>query len=823
MTNRRHMGWIAGAATLLAATPLSLIFESWTWFGQCLIIVALIAGAATLTRWLRGPLWAQVLAMGGTLLLLLTWFYPSGEELVALIPTPGTISYFGGLMDTAVTDMRSYGVPVPDRRGLLFLTVLGVGGVAILVDVLTVGVRRPALAGLPMLAIYSVPVAVYIDSVPPWPFVIGAVGFLWLLVADNVDRVRRFGRRFTGDGRDVDVWEPSPLAAAGRRLAVVGVLLAVIIPIAVPGMGSGLLTTLGPGGIGDGSGKGNRPGIAAVDLFAELSGRLNQSRTEEQVKVTTNDPNPYYLRFAVADQVNSRGVQPRQPTGQPVGRGLPDPRENARSGVTQGVYRARVEILPTFDMPMLPIYLAPVNLDKVDNSWLYDREKQMIFSFRSRSAKKKYEFEYVRSEYTPQALRDAPSLSPDDARRRNFTSVPPVREINDLVTRLTRGKQNDYDRVRALFNHFSRDNGFEYSLDTERGTSGNDMVDFLTNKKGFCEQYAAALTWLVRAADIPARVAFGFTKGSSRNGDTYTLTNRNLHAWTEVYFDGFGWVPFDATPTTNVAGSVSSAWAPDLNVPEESNTPIGPTGAPVAPGPNPTSTFDPRLDAGDPNVGIGLLPRPNSTNWPWFTISGVILLLALLAVPAMRRAMLRRRRQARAKASFDGPPVAVDGDAAPGEFRVLAGDGPEAARARADAHAAWDELIDTMIDFKVPVDPAETPRATAERLAGRPALPATAADGARLLGRAEERARYAREPIQVQQFGTALRGVRGALKAEAGRRTRLAAALMPPSVLLRWRLSIVDRSTRTVLAGVRMREALARLSPRRLLAARASR
>ena len=56
---------------------------------------------------------------------------------------------------------------------------------------------------------------------------VGAVGFLWLLVTDNVDRVRRFGRRFTGDGRDVDVWEPSPLAAAGRRLAVVGVLVAV--------------------------------------------------------------------------------------------------------------------------------------------------------------------------------------------------------------------------------------------------------------------------------------------------------------------------------------------------------------------------------------------------------------------------------------------------------------------------------------------------------------------------------------------------------------------------------------------------------------------
>ena len=64
-----------------------------------------------------------------------------------------------------------------------------------MVDLFTVVLRGAALAGLPMLAIYSVPVAVYTNSVNPIPFVIGAAGFLWLLVSDNVDKVRRFGRR----------------------------------------------------------------------------------------------------------------------------------------------------------------------------------------------------------------------------------------------------------------------------------------------------------------------------------------------------------------------------------------------------------------------------------------------------------------------------------------------------------------------------------------------------------------------------------------------------------------------------------------------------
>ena len=64
------------------------------------------------------------------------------------------------LLVDAGAQIRDQAVPVPDHDGLLLLTTLGVGSVAILVDLVAVGLRRPALAGLPMLAIYSVPVAV---------------------------------------------------------------------------------------------------------------------------------------------------------------------------------------------------------------------------------------------------------------------------------------------------------------------------------------------------------------------------------------------------------------------------------------------------------------------------------------------------------------------------------------------------------------------------------------------------------------------------------------------------------------------------------------
>src|SRR5204863_8693692 len=181
-----------------------------------------------------------------------------GHELLGVLPSPSTFRHWNDLLLAAGRDMRELGIPVDDREGLLFLSTLGVGGVAIVVDLFAVVLRRPALAGLPMLAIYSVPAAVAEDSVSPFPFLLGAAGFRWLLVTDNVDRVRRFGRRFTGDGRDVDLWEPSPLAAAGQRLGALSVIAAVILPLVPFAMPSGLLDGLGSGaGGGGGAGIGN--------------------------------------------------------------------------------------------------------------------------------------------------------------------------------------------------------------------------------------------------------------------------------------------------------------------------------------------------------------------------------------------------------------------------------------------------------------------------------------------------------------------------------------------------------------------------------------
>ncbi|MFI7546253.1 DUF3488 and DUF4129 domain-containing transglutaminase family protein [Actinoplanes sp. NPDC049599] len=822
MTGRRRLGLVAAAATLLSAAPLSAIFDTWTWLLQCILAVGLVAGAAVLTRTLRFPTWAQALGMVLVLLLTLTWMFPSGDEIFSLLPSPATFQHFGALFNEAGNDTRSYGVPVPDRSGLLFIAVFGIGAVAIAVDLLTVVLRRPALAGLPMLAIYSVPVAVYVDSVPVFPFIVGATGFLWLLVADNVDRVRRFGRRFTGDGRDVDVWEPSPLAAAGRRLAVIGVATAVLLPLIVPGLNTGLLNSLTQVGTGNGVGGSGTGGTGRINLFASLSGQLSQTQVTNYVRVTTTETDPFYLRFGVADVLTSEGFSNRTPNGRPLSRGMGDPRQNGgTAGAEYRQYRAEVEITNDFGQTLAPIYSTTIGTDGLDGAWSYDPNTQVVYSNRTTTKGKKYAFDYVRAKYTPTELRTAEELPRDNPLRTQFTTVPEDAKVAKLVADLTKGERSEYDKVMAIYRYFSRDNDFTYSLQTTDKAAGVSAISaFLESKAGYCQQYAAAMAWMVREAGIPARVAFGFTRGSTRDGNAYILTNRNAHAWTEVYLDGFGWVPFDATPAAAVVGSTRSDWAPDTDAVE---TPSPTSTASLAPGadssaaPGAADRPDRDLDADSLDAGSAAnQPGPSTTTL--LTAAIIALLLALLAVPALRRILVRKRRHA-ATAPKVTAVTAATGSAPPGAREVVVT--TEAVRAREDAHAAWDELVDTMVDYRVPVDPTETPRHTAQRLIREADLTEAPAESATLLGRAEERARYARQPLQGGELTVALNQVRKGLARTATRRTRLAAILLPPSVMLRWRLGMGDTSAKWMSSFSRGRDLLVRFSPRRLLANRA--
>ncbi|MGZ8289223.1 MAG: transglutaminase TgpA family protein [Telluria sp.] len=93
---------------------------------------------------------------------------------------------------------------------------------------------------------------------------------------------------------------------------------------------------------------------------------------------------------------------------------------------------------------------------------------------------------------------------------------------------------------------------YVYTLEPPR--LGRDSVDeFLFNTRaGFCEHYAGAFVFLMRAAGVPARVVTGYQGGQANPVDGYlTVRQSDAHAWAEVWLAGSGWQRVD--PTAAVA------------------------------------------------------------------------------------------------------------------------------------------------------------------------------------------------------------------------------------------------------------------------------
>jgi protein-glutamine gamma-glutamyltransferase len=119
------------------------------------------------------------------------------------------------------------------------------------------------------------------------------------------------------------------------------------------------------------------------------------------------------------------------------------------------------------------------------------------------------------------------------------------------LARRVGGSATPYGAVVALETWFRTNSEFIYEEQPPRWPAGvPPLVDFVTRtREGYCQHYAGAMALMLRYLGIPARVAAGFTSGSyNAEKKTWTVTDRNAHTWVEVWFRGYGWLPFDPTP-----------------------------------------------------------------------------------------------------------------------------------------------------------------------------------------------------------------------------------------------------------------------------------
>ena len=95
---------------------------------------------------------------------------------------------------------------------------------------------------------------------------------------------------------------------------------------------------------------------------------------------------------------------------------------------------------------------------------------------------------------------------------------------------------------------------FTYTLQPPLlGENGIDEFLFRT-RRGFCEHYAGAFVFLMRAAGVPARVVSGYQGGDFNPLDSHLVIRQSdAHAWAEVWLDGRGWVRVDPTASVSPA------------------------------------------------------------------------------------------------------------------------------------------------------------------------------------------------------------------------------------------------------------------------------
>ena len=255
-----------------------------------------------------------------------------------------------------------------------------------------------------------------------------------------------------------------------------------------------------------------------------------------------------------------------------------------------------------------------------------------------------------------------------------YTELPreeiPV-SLRGVAASVTRGATTDFERAWMLEHWFRNSGSFNYSTEVSTGNSALLLDEWLNDptsqnyRTGYCEQFATSMAVLGRLLNIPSRVVIGFTPGAVSENGVIEVRDTNAHAWVEMWMPDVGWVQFDPTPREDflpqsmTAGFDPNEFVSEPGFPDALGDPITPPDAGGATG----------IQDIPPATGGEVAPRW----WPLlFPAIALVLSLVPVAKWIRRRGRLRRVR--------DG-----------------------------DITAAWDEIVDRLVDLGEEIPDSLTP------------------------------------------------------------------------------------------------------------------
>jgi transglutaminase-like putative cysteine protease len=711
----------------IAISGLHSVLEDITWwFGAFGTIFVVFTAAATARYFLRRGWWGTVIATGAALLVL-ALFFGGNAAILGFIPTGSTFAHFGSLIAAANDSIARQTLPAAATTGIQFLISLSVAGLAIVMDAVAIWLKRPALAGLPLLVVLVVPSFVLASLTDGFTFELVAIVYLVMVLAR--------GKRI----------QPRVAVTTG----VIAVIGALIVPALLPPVAAG-------GSTGSGIGVLARNINPIIDLGADL----RDSDATPALSYTTTASTGQYLRLTTLDTFQGKQWEPATPALKVSNsvKNIGDP-PGLTAAIKVSTVSTSVQVAGATGS-WLPIPYPAQSISGVRGAWEWENGTLSVRSATTSMSGEQYTVSSLDVQPTIQQL-EASGSSAGSALAKVPTGLDPI--VAATAKQITATAKTRFDKAVALQTWF-RGGAFTYSTKAPQ-TGGYDgsglgvIVPFLKTKSGYCIHFASTMAVMARTLGIPSRIAVGFLPGKlthqgKNNTAVWEVSSSNLHAWPELYFKGVGWVRFEPTP--------SKGFEPDFpSAPGQGATAI-PTG-----GSNNTSTSAPSSapvkapklpNQGDTKVSTAAAPTAAPLPSSSYGALGVLALLVLILTPAIIRVSIRRRRVDRIRQGID-----------PAEW-------------------AWLELRESANDLGLDARESATPTELSTQLAAYLARGQRTGEAADAL--AELRALVEDEAFGVpayryngEQMADALRTVLAGLRSATSPLRRFAAIMVPATLI----------------------------------------
>ena len=595
-TSARSQRLIAGAATVLvgvaAAIALGRVFEGngptlrLMAAGACSAVIASLLERRNLVLATAISAGALVIAIGLLVLPHTTWYgLPGLETLRVAIEAAGRVG----------EQARVQVAPSPPLAPLLLAGLAGTWAAVFAAHSLAFRAGSPLLALMPPVALVGFADSVLEDIVRPIFGLLFLGSAAALLFADAMRRVQGWGPVWTAPGRNARLDVVAGRSA--RRVATAAVMVAALAPAVMPGFGSR--------GVIDFSTSDD--GRVRIDPLVSVQASLSRDEVAPVFDVRA-DVGMYWRMVALPNFDGQVWSPDEQAPTVPVEAGTPLVTTNPPLGDPAGFFEVTFTTTSELALPWLPLPYPPRSTDAQLEGMRWDPQGGSIAL--GSGVEPGITYTVVADVVRPTADELRAEVIPDttsDTLRYTATPGDLSFAVRNIALRWTRGADNDYERIIAIQERFTRSGEFTYDDEVPDSTSDQALVEFLTeSKRGFCQQFSSAMAIMLRSIGIPARLAVGFTPGSATGtNDRFTVTTENAHSWVEVLFPRYGWIPFEPTPNRE---NLTAYPYLDPDAVQPCTTP-GCTGGPAGPG-NGGNTEQNAANSVEDREGVGGL-RPD--------------------------------------------------------------------------------------------------------------------------------------------------------------------------------------------------------------------